>query len=301
MSSPACPTCGAATRMLAPTGGYPRHQCRRCRLEFLHPQPDDAALNAIYGRHYYNAWGIHDDEAGTRRLKLATFTRLIAGIRNLLPEAARILDVGCATGYFLEAARDCGFDAYGVELSNYGADAARRKIGAGKVHQGDLEDVRFNDMGDGQFDAVFMSDLIEHVRSPLAQLAAAHRQLKPGGLLIVTTPWTGTLLHSLSGSCWLHYKPEHLFYFGAGNLPQLMEAAGFKIIRMQRSRKCLSLAYAASQFGVGNRTRRIFAALLKCLPGRLLNKELWVSIGETTLVAQRRSNLSDDDSTAAVQ
>jgi SAM-dependent methyltransferase len=282
--SAACIACGAATRRRFAVGGHPLHVCPRCGLEFLHPQPDDAELARIYGRHYYDAWGQDDDGAAARALKMATFRRRIAAAH--LAPAARILDVGAGTGYFLEAARESGLDAYAVELSDYGAARCAAIVGAGRVHHGQLDDARFADFAPGLFDAVFMSDLLEHVRDPHATLAAAARRLAAHGVLVITTPWTGSLSHRLSGRRWLHYKPEHLFYFGAGNLPRLLARHGFEGAPPAPALKSLSLAYAKSQFAAGGGTHRIAAGLLGLLPRRLLDRPLWLRIGEATLTAR---------------
>lgn len=286
LSPPDCPICASSTRPLAPVDRYPLHVCNSCGLEFLYPQPDATALIAIYGEHYFDAWGVNRNEAATRALKMATFRRRLTGVRNRLPESARVLDVGCATGYFLEAAKEFGLEPYGVELSEYGAEVTRKKFGTARVHQGELESARFDDFRTGQFDAIFMSDLIEHVRDPQSTLTAAHRWLSPTGLLVITTPWTGSISHQLAGRYWLHYKPEHLYYFGADSLRRLLNANGFELVNTTVSEKCLSLGYAASQFSAGALPLRFIACLLSYLPTRLLDRHLWLRIGEVTLVAK---------------
>ena len=86
-----------------------------------------------------------------------------------------MLDVGCATGYFLEVAQRGGFDPYGVEFSEYAAGIAKEKFGKEKIFHGTLE--QFHDAtgrsGAATFRAIAMSDLIEHVRIPSETLTAA--------------------------------------------------------------------------------------------------------------------------------
>ena len=282
-----CPICGSTPHQRSRVEGYPLLACKKCGLEFLAPQPDDEVLGQIYGQHYYDAWGIGNNEGAVRTLKLTTFSQRIASLRPELPAGSRVLDVGCATGYFLEAAKASGLDAYGVELSAFGAKISRQKAGAGHVYQGELEDARFADYPEGRFDAIFMSDLIEHVRAPSRTLAAAHERLRTGGLLIITTPWTESLSRRIFGRRWLHYKPEHLFYFASNNLRLLLEQHGFAVVRCEPAEKCLSLEYAAAQLAMGGPLSRLAAHILKRMPNVLLRRPLRIHIGEATVIAQR--------------
>lgn len=280
-----CPVCQRPAGLRGRVAHHPLLHCPQCRLEFLAPQPSDAELNAIYGRAYYDAWGIKQNEAAVRAMKQATFRRRIDALASTLTPGARILDVGCATGYFLEVARDAGLDPFGVELSEFGATTCAEKFGTGRIHHGELEDAHFAHQPSTPFDAIFMSDLIEHVRDPARTLTAARGLLKPGGRLVITTPWTATLSRRCAGHGWLHYKPEHLFYFGPDNMQRLLAANGFTIENVAPARKCLTLGYAETQFRSSGTGMQAVAALLRRLPARLLHLPLWLSIGEATVIA----------------
>ena len=73
-----------------------------------------------------------------------------------------MLDVGCATGEFLAAAKARGWEGYGVETSAIAADYAARTYGV-QIHVGALDSVPWPA---GWFDAVTLWDVIEHVPSP---------------------------------------------------------------------------------------------------------------------------------------
>lgn len=286
-----CPVCQEPNNeVLFQVDGYPLHRCRSCGLRYLAPQPDDAALARIYGQHYYDAWGIAASESTVRALKIATFRRRLAELPIPLAARTRVLDVGCATGYFLEAAQQAGLDPFGVELSEFGAKTSASKVGLGHIHHGELEDANFIDHPSGLFSAIFMSDLLEHVRDPHTTLESARSRLEPGGLLVITLPWTNSLSHRLAGRKWLHYKPEHLYYFGTRSMELLLEAHGFTIEQVVPAKKCLSLRYAKTQFSSRNGFAGFFGKALGLLPESLLDLPLWVWIGETTLVVTSRGN-----------
>jgi SAM-dependent methyltransferase len=223
----ACEVCG--TSRFSKVGVKNDHcyeRCTSCGLERIHPPPTDATLASIYGEHYYDAWGLSRDAKVVERLKRTTFTRIINAAGKLSP-GAKILDLGAATGFLMLAARDLGYDAYGVELSEYGAHEIASKFGETKVFQGELDQANFAGATRGSFSAVFMCDYIEHVRNPEAVLRLALEWLAPGGKLVITTPRIGSLTHRFMGFGWTHYKTEHLYYFSQQSLGLLLRKCGF--------------------------------------------------------------------------
>lgn len=286
-----CPLCGATASHLRSVGRFPLRRCPACRLEYLSPQPDDAELAAIYGRAYYDAWGIDEAEEAVRRLKMETFRARWRLVSGRLPAGAAVLDVGCATGYFMEVVREAGGSPYGVELSEFGADACRKKFGADFVYQGELETARFGRMPPEGFGAIFMSDLLEHVRDPLRTLNAARRLLRKEGLLVITAPDTASLSHAVMRGRWPHYKVEHLFYFNSKNLAQMLGNAGFNRLACHSVVKTLSARYLINQyhrFGGLPCLAQVAGALL---PTAALDRLLFMKTGEMTLVAKPKTDL----------
>ena len=281
-----CPVCrGTAWRSERNVGDHPLWGCSDCDVEFLYPQPDQAELTRIYGRHYYDAWGLDAAEERVRKLKMSSFGKLLTKIRTDIPPGGRLLDVGCATGYFLEAAREMGFEPFGVELSDYGAEVCRSKFGAGRIHAGSLETAVFKDCPENRVDAIIMSDLLEHVSDPPATLRTARRWLPRGGRLLITTPDIGSWSHRVFGRHWLHYKPEHLFYFGTKSLGRLLAGAGFGATVYWTVSKCLSLRYARHQFAAFGIIGECVGQWVERLPAGILDRKLSVRLGEVTAMA----------------
>src|SRR5689334_20278575 len=162
-------------------------RCTICGLERISPQPTDETLAKIYGAHYYDAWGLHDDEFTVANLKKGTF-KFVLGKVGEPRRGARLLDLGAATGFLMDVAAERGYEPYGVELSEFGAKAIAAKFGDDHVHQGELAAARFPGAGKGDFAVVTMCDYIEHVRDPRKTLALARELLGPGGILAITTP-----------------------------------------------------------------------------------------------------------------
>jgi SAM-dependent methyltransferase len=123
--------------------------------------------------------------AARRDAALANRPIYVAGLGALRGEGlaadARILDVGCARGDFLEFASVRGYRVTGVDLNPDLADQARRR--GFEVHTGDLRELTLPDAPD----AITMWDVIEHVDDPVEVLAACAAVVRPGGWVLFHT------------------------------------------------------------------------------------------------------------------
>jgi SAM-dependent methyltransferase len=101
-------------------------------------------------------------------------------------EQPSYLDVGCAMGFYVRRLAAFGWDAHGVDLSEY-AVAEGRKRGIANLQVSGGEALPFPD---ASFDFVTSIDVIEHMppASAQAMIGELHRVLRPGGLAFVATP-----------------------------------------------------------------------------------------------------------------
>ena len=265
-------------------------RCEQCSTEFLFPQLDDEALQQLYSESYYAAWGLQGDtdNEATRQMKMATFGRHL-NLLARLGKQGRLLDVGCATGYLLEAAQVNSWAPYGVEYAAWAAAIAQKKFGREAIFNGTLEQCHFPE---NFFDAIVMSDLIEHVRHPQETLLKAKALLKEEGLLLIVTPDTSALSHRLMGKRWTHYKPEHFFYFNRRSFQYLASEGGWEIIHYAKAAKALNLDYFHTQFNVYS--HRLLTPLVNTLhtllPQRAGKRNFFLSIGEMVLVLKKKSD-----------
>jgi 2-polyprenyl-3-methyl-5-hydroxy-6-metoxy-1,4-benzoquinol methylase len=263
-------------------------RCDSCALERIDPPPTDETLSAIYGKHYYDAWGLHDDVSTVGQLKKATFAYVLGQLPSL-PAKAKLLDCGAATGFLLEIAKERGFEPYGIELSEFGANAIAEKFGKGRSFRGEIENATFPDAGEGSFDAITMCDYIEHVRNPKRVLERARTLLAPNGVLALTTPDTGSLTHRGLGKGWSHYKVEHLYYFGRENITKLLRSAGYGKVEFKPLWKALNLKYIREQFEVYPHPvlSQVARGLGKVVPNRLQAQTIRLLTGEMLAIARR--------------
>jgi SAM-dependent methyltransferase len=266
---------------------YALHACPECRLEFLDPQPDDAALAAIYSDGYF--LGGSGGEAAERRsqMKSATGVLYIDVLAQLLrPENAELLEIGCGYGEVLVEARRRGFRVSGVEISAHAAAIANRRLGAEVVSVGAIETLPLTR---DHFGAVLAADVIEHVRDPEDLLLHIRELLIPGGIVLLVTPsldsWTRRLLRSR----WIEYKVEHLYYFSAASIRLLLARCGFDEIRVSPSRKVLTIDYISRHF---DRFRvpilsPLMGLLGRAVPAPIAHRRLLISASGLMVTARK--------------
>lgn len=110
---------------------------------------------------------------------------VISEALRVAPNHCRLLDVGCGTGVFLEAALAAGIDAYGLDAAPEMIDVAAARAGAGRVRVQRMQDIDEVDA----YDVICSLSWTIHYAESLKELedviARCRRALRPGGLLIL--------------------------------------------------------------------------------------------------------------------
>lgn len=143
----------------------------------------------------------------------------------------RILDIGCGSGIISARLADAGWDVFGIDISQKGVQHYRRRGFSGIVSDAE-RDLPFKD---GVFDAVWASEVIEHLVSYRNLIKEIRRVLKKGGKLYITAPnsaFYGHRILYLLGKCptELHH-PYHLRFFSLQYLSAALTESGFEITR----------------------------------------------------------------------
>lgn len=288
-----CPVCGAkAGKTRRVVRAELVATCSACGCWYRHPRPTAGELSKIYDKSYYNSWGMHDNAQAVLQAKQATFAPLLAAAESAvspaLPRPWNILDVGAATGLLLDLAQKRGMEPYGVELNPYSADILRNRFGRERVFEGELTHCPFDA---GFFHIITMTDVIEHVLDVRGTLEAAWRLLRPGGVLVMTTPQIDSLSRKLLRGKWLHFKAEHIQYFTAGALTGAVRQAGFQDVRVLSHRKRLTMNYLVGQMEIY--PHPVLSPLIKLaallMPAGLRNRPLSYRCGEMVVLAGKAS------------
>lgn len=142
------------------------------------------------------------------------------------PAPGRLLDVGAGDGYFLNAARAGGWQVEGLELSQPRIARAQEWFGLALR----CCELRAAPFPPASFDAVSMLQLLEHLHDPRAALTCARELLRPGGLVILSTP--NVLAYARKSRAVNSWRiPRHLFFFSPRTLVGGVERAGFTVLR----------------------------------------------------------------------
>jgi 2-polyprenyl-3-methyl-5-hydroxy-6-metoxy-1,4-benzoquinol methylase len=260
-----CRLCGSERLALhLEVRGQTLDRCAGCGFVQVRDRPSAEALAAIYGDGYF-AKGKYDDVVAQQR---ENQRRLELLARAGVPDGGRVLDVGCATGDFVEAARE-RYDMWGIDVSRAATDAARAKnpAVAHQIATGFVEEQRW---APGFFDAIVMWDVIEHVWDPRAVLRSLVEHLRPGGALVLSTPDIGDATARLLGRRWAFMTPpEHLGFFTASSLRRLVERdLGLVTTSSEASGKWANVGFIAYKL------RRVFPVVPEALVERVRRSPL---------------------------
>lgn len=211
-------------------------QCNHCNLIFTHPMPQ---LSNAYVEN------IDDVYLKSSPQRLASAKNSVQQILKY-KSSGRLLDVGCAAGFFLDAAKE-HFNVEGIELSSWAANIASRKH---KVHQKPLSQLAFSE----QFDVVTLWGVIEHFEEPRIEMEAVYKALKPGGIAVIYTGDVDAWLPKILGKKWWWYQGMHLMYFSRKTLTRLLERIGFEVIHHHNQTvyfQLFSLANSVNRYWFG--------------------------------------------------
>ena len=131
----------------------------------------------------------------------------------------KVFDVGAASGFFMKAAQERGWEVEGNDISKAAVDWAKNNYNI-DIYYNYLEDI---EVKDNSFDAVVLWNTLEHTHSPSETIAIAKRILKPGGLIFIKIPEKGVpeLLKK-------YYENMHFYEFGMDVLTKYLESQDFE-------------------------------------------------------------------------
>jgi SAM-dependent methyltransferase len=190
-----------------------------------------------------------------------TFAKHLESIEKITgPGAGReLLDVGAYVGIFVEVACQQGWQAIGVEPSDWAAGMAQAN--GIPVFHGTLESPELKNR---RFDVITLWDVIEHLDDPSTELARCYELLKPGGRLAIHTMDIDSLVARLMGQRWPWLMDMHVHYFGRATMRRLLEKNQFEVIWEGSQGRYLSLRYLVSRVtGLNASMGKVVAGLVR--------------------------------------
>lgn len=216
-----CVVCaGTGSAMVLRVQEHTIVRCTTCGRHALDPMPHEVAMEG------FDEGSGYDLVEGLREAILTQHARTLTALEGVVG-GRRLLDAGCGTGMFLEAATARGWNAVGVDPARAAMVAASAR-GLRVIH-GHLDDPSLEA---GSFDAVTALQVVEHLPDPRNFLARCARLLRPGGALLIATPNPSSWLARATRedfSYWI--PPTHVAWYPPSALRRLVVGAGLRPVR----------------------------------------------------------------------
>ncbi len=183
----------------------------------------------MYDQHWSEAWIEREFAAPYKDF---IFRRILGELRRRRQSAGgRLLDVGAHAGRFMHAAQHAGWTVEGIELNPRTAACAARHTGA-PVHVLNAHELGGRGL---RYDAITMTDVLEHIPEPVSVLTTVARLVEPGGWIAVKVPCGSSQWHKERALAALRPSRRvsladnlvHVNHFTPGSLARALRTAGF--------------------------------------------------------------------------
>ena len=206
-------------------------KCDNCNLIYVNPVFDSKLYQSIYKSDSYKKIGqklsnkSHDYRLNRFGKERADF--IIKYHSKDLPKT--YLDIGCSTGFTVEALLKKGWESRGLELN-----PATAKFG--RERGLNIKEIDFLELDDNnKFSAISLFDVLEHLFDPSKVLEKAFNLLNDGGNIFIYVPNWDSASRFLIGEEKSHFiwPTHHLTYYVPETLIKHLEKYGFKILHWE--------------------------------------------------------------------
>jgi len=224
MTARRCMVCGGYYAA-APITGLLR--CTRCGFVSADLDLSQQELEKLYNREYF--LGVeYRDYVAERALIEKNFRMRLCKLLKFVkePSSKRLLEIGCAYGFFLALAQAYFASVSGVDISREAIAYARERLRL-PVSNGDFLECEVS----GPVDVACLWDTIEHIARPDLYVEKLGSIMTSGGILAITTADIESAVARLRGHRWRQiHPPTHLHYFSRRSLTRFLERFEYEVV-----------------------------------------------------------------------
>lgn len=226
--------------------------------------------NSRYADYYSHCFSDYESYLDSDAV-LKQFKDKLGYINSRFPERGKLLDVGCATGVFLDMARKQGWGTQGVETSAGLASYARNNFSL----RVDVVDLTKENLAGGPFDVISLFDVIEHLPDINRMAASCRKLLSDNGLFLIRTPLEEGLLRNIAKAVYWgsltrfelpmfwFYSFEHVQSFSMKSMKTFLENNDFSIVKIFREEESLDRLNIPRRIRFGINGVNLLSALLR--------------------------------------
>jgi SAM-dependent methyltransferase len=265
-----CPLCGQSNgthyhcRAFA-QGDITWVQCSQDDLIYQDPRLDDDSIQALFNSGDYAGATKTDSGLGYYRYEESEPARLAMGRTKakmiearFQPGALKILEIGCATGSFLQACKERGHSVVGVDVSGQLAQYGINRYGLDIV-VGAFENAG---LGEAKFNVIVMLGSLSCLNDPVRCFKKMSEVLEPGGIVIFNTPILDGWVAKLYGKKLWMFRPSIQVLYTKTTVRKLLEKTGFELVELKRDVQAVSVEKLALVSGM-RFLGRVFGRLRK--------------------------------------
>ncbi len=213
---------------------FPVYECLHCGFRFTNNFPSEETIGRYYDSPDYISHS--DSDKGMvnrlyhhfRKQMLRKKVNLIA--THITGSPTRLLDIGCGTGYFLQAAKEQGWSVAGIEKDEKTRKSATIRSGVTVKDENTLWK-----MESASFDAVTLWHVLEHMEKLNETINKIKEIIAPEGIAVIALPNCRSYDAGFYKERWAAYDiPRHLWHFSPATVEKLLAKHHLQIVKKVR-------------------------------------------------------------------
>lgn len=243
-------------------------KCTKCKFVYLNPRVNSKIVIESYKNNPDKEFVKHNKF----RLKSFeyNFKKIIKYLNIKKTNKYEILDVGTGGGTFLLAAKNLGFNAFGVEPNKWLVKYVKKRTKLNIIN-GTLKNIKKK-----KYNLICFWDVFEHITDLNKTLSQCKKTLKKDGEILINIPDYGSFARKAFGYKWPFFLNVHLYYFNKKTLINLLGRHGFKYVKSLLHLQTLPIKYVLTRAG----TYFSFFNLINKFIPESCNFGIWYNVGQ---------------------